>query len=86
MFGVLPWGAGSHPSIRSLPPLVRYPCDECDYVATQSRIMKSHKESKHEGVRYLCDKCDFVATHRASLKIHKESKHERVRYSCDKCE
>ena len=48
--------------------------------------MKSHKESKHEGVRYLCDKCDFVATHRASLKIHKESKHERVRYSCDKCE
>ena len=27
---------------------VRYPCDMCDYMATQKTSLKKHKEAKHE--------------------------------------
>ena len=28
---------------------VRFPCDQCDYVGTENRLLKQHKERKHEG-------------------------------------
>ena len=31
----------------------RFPCDQCDHVATLKSDLKRHKESKHEGIRYL---------------------------------
>ena len=35
----------------------QYPCDQCDYIATQSGHLKTHRESKyvillHEGLQY----------------------------------
>ena len=37
---------------------IRYPCDQCDYTATQASHLNRHKESKHEGKNYSCDQCD----------------------------
>ena len=65
---------------------VKYPCDQCDYVATNSSNQKRHKNAMHEGVRYPCDQCDYAATVANDLKRHKESKHEGVRYPCDQCD
>ena len=54
-------------------------CDQCDYVATTTKYLHDHKQSKHEGVRYRCDQCEHVATINEYLKKHKQSKHEGVR-------
>ena len=65
---------------------VRYPCDKCDYAATQKGKLKYHKEAKHQGVRYHCDLCEYSAKRPDILKEHKESKHEGIKYPCDQCE
>ena len=54
---------------------MRYPCDQCEYAATEIGSLKKHKESKHEGIRYPCDQCDYSATHISNLKKHKKRKH-----------
>ena len=65
--------------------VVKYKCEQCDYETKQSRYLRNHVESVHEGVRYPCNQCDYKATREDSLKQHKEYKHEGVRYSCDEC-
>ena len=30
---------------------MQFPCDLCDYVATQKGNLKTHKQMKHEGVK-----------------------------------
>ncbi|XP_023346866.1 uncharacterized protein LOC111715731 isoform X2 [Eurytemora carolleeae] len=45
-------------------------CFDCEYVATRAYHLKTHVESKHEGVRYPCWQCEFAATTAGSLKIH----------------
>ena len=65
---------------------IRYPCDQCEYSATQISNLKIHKKTKHGGIRYPCDQCDLVCASKQTLKRHKESKHEGIRYPCDQCE
>ena len=65
---------------------MRYPCDQCEYAATQLSALNTHKQSIHEGVRYICDLCDYAATTLSVLKRHKDIIHEGVRYPCDQCE
>jgi len=60
-------------------------CSDCEYVATRAYHLKTHVESKHEGVRYPCLQCEYAATTAGQLKIHVESKHEGVRYPCAQC-
>ena len=58
----------------------------CDsLLATQQSHLKTHKQSKHEGVIYSCDECDHRAMTQSNLKQHQESKHEGVIYSCNQC-
>ena len=64
---------------------IRYPCDQCEYIATLQSNLKIHKQSNHEGIRYPCDQCDYAATQLFALKKHKQSKHEGIRYPCDQC-
>ena len=64
----------------------RYPCDQCEYVATFVSNLKKHKKINHEGVRYPCDLSEYAATAISSLKHHKEAKHEGIKYPCDKYE
>ena len=40
---------------------VEYPCEKCDYIATQKSILKLHIRSIHEGLKYPCEKCDYTA-------------------------
>ena len=42
----------------------KYPCDLCDYQATDRGNLTRHKQSKHEGKKYPCDSCDYQATTR----------------------
>jgi len=78
---------------------VKYPCDQCEYVATRPGNLRQHKAAKHWGVRYPCDLCDHVSTqlgnlkqHKAvkhgliNLKTHKESIHQSIKYPCDQCD
>ena len=63
-----------------------YSCDQCEYTGAQLGHLKTHKESKHEGIRYPCDQCEYTSTQPSNLKRHKESIHKGTRYSCDQCE
>jgi len=65
---------------------MRYPCDQCEYIATSVSHTKSHKEAKHEGIRYPCELCEFTTTRPGDLKRHKESKHEGKRHPCFQCD
>ena len=60
---------------------VKYPCDKCDYRATEKGHLLTHIKSKHEGVKYPCDKCDYKATQKGNLLNHIKSKHEGVKIS-----
>ena len=51
---------------------VKYPCDQCDYKATQKGSLLSHIKSKHEGVKYPCDQGDDKATQKSNLLIHSQ--------------
>ena len=31
--------------------VLRHSCDDCNYKATQTTLLKEHKKSKHEGVK-----------------------------------
>ena len=64
---------------------IRYPCDQCEYSASQKGQLKSHKEAKHLGIRYPCDQCEYTTAYAVELRKHKEVKHEGIRYPCDQC-
>ena len=51
---------------------MRFPCSQCEYIATSASALKVHVENKHEGVRYPCSQCEYFATQAISLKIHVE--------------
>ena len=55
---------------------IKYPCDQCDFKATQKSNLLTHLKSKHEGVKYPCDQCDYKATTKGSFLIHFKSKHQ----------
>jgi len=48
--------------------------------------LKTHIQSKHEGVRHACNQCDYQAVYQSTLKIHIQSKHEGIKYSCNRCD
>ena len=57
---------------------ISYPCNQCEYVATEKFSLKRHKISKHDGVGYPCDLCDYAASRPSNLKKHKESSHSTI--------
>ena len=65
---------------------VKYPCNQCDYQATQQGNLLQHIQSKHEGVKYACNQCDKQFTLQSSLTTHIQSKHKGVKYTCNQCD
>ena len=65
---------------------VKYPCAECNYIATTSSHLKRHIAGQHEGLRYPCDQCSYSAAQVVNLKRHIESKHQGIRYPCGYCD
>lgn len=60
---------------------VIYECNYCDYKSNKSWSVRTHQESRHEGVRYECDLCDYKATDISNLR-----KHQRRIHKCNQCE
>lgn len=52
---------------------MRYPCPECEFVATRADTLKRQIERKQKGVGYPCSPSDYVATRSSYLKSHIES-------------
>ena len=46
---------------------VTYPCDLCDYTATNKNGVIMHKAVKHEKVKYLCDQCEFTTHYKGRV-------------------
>ena len=47
-----------------------YPCNNCNYTATNTNRLKKHAYAVHEGVRYPCLHCEYKATQKSSLSRH----------------
>ena len=58
--------------IRSKHEGIRYPCDQCDYKATDKGNLMKHIKSIHEGIRYPCGQCTHKAISKGYLKMHIE--------------
>jgi hypothetical protein len=63
----------------------KYPCDKCEYRSKYLHNLKTHKNSKHEGIRLECDQCEGQFSTKTNLLTHKHSKHEGRKYSCGEC-
>ena len=64
---------------------LRYYCDQCKYVATESNSLKRHTGSVHAAIIYLCEQCDYEANDVKTLRVTNESRHEGIKYPCDQC-
>ena len=53
----------------------QYSCDKCEYQATQSIHLKSHKQSKHEGIKYACEQCGKSYFDTSTLRRHQKNTH-----------
>ena len=65
---------------------IGFPCNQCEYVATQVSSLYAHQAFKHNGIRHPCDQCQYAATTSSNLKKHKLAKHTIIRLKCDQCD
>ena len=49
---------------------VKFPCNQCDYQATNQSNLKVHVKSIHEGVKYACEYCSIEFSFRRALRKH----------------
>ena len=61
----------------------KYPCEECDFQATQKINLTTHQQSVHMGKKYPCKECDYKATTKGSLTTHQQSVHIGKKYPKD---
>jgi KRAB domain-containing zinc finger protein len=66
--------------------LWQHTCKQCEYQTTWKRDLKTHQQSKHEGLKYSCKQCEYQAGDKSALRRHQQSKHEGIKYSCNQCE
>ena len=72
-----------HQSLKHVKSM-QFPCDNCDYKATQRSNLLRHVQAKHDGVKFPCDNCDYKATQSSNLLRHIKSKHETVKVHCER--
>ena len=72
--------------IKALHKGIKYPCDQCDFKATQKSNLLTHIKSIHECVKYPCEQCEHKAASKHNLLTHIISKHDQVRFPCDQCD
>ena len=61
-------------------------CDVCDYSATTSGDLKSHKLIHTGEIPYKCDICDYSTAQSGDLKAHKLIHSGKKHYKCDTCD
>ena len=52
-----------------------FPCERCDFKATEKGNFLRHIKSIHEGVKFSCEQCDYKATQKSHLLRHFKLKH-----------
>ena len=52
-----------------------YTCDQCDFKATQSGLVKEHIDTVHKGNQYSCNQCDYKASQKDHLTRHNQLQH-----------
>ena len=57
---------------------VKFPCEQCDYKATEKGELLRHMKSIHEGVKFTCEQCDYKATGNGYLLTHIKSIKESI--------
>ena len=62
---------------------IRYPCDECEHVATRSTHLKAHKNNKHRRKKHFCDQCDYEANWPSQVENHKKIIHNGKNKFCE---
>ena len=66
---------------------IRYPCNLCDYKATQKAKIKVHKDSVHGlGRRFQCEHCHKTFSLEQSLKRHMIEVHAKKQFKCSFCD
>ena len=40
---------------------IMYPCNQCEYTATQADNLKKHEHNNHENGKHSCKQCDYQA-------------------------
>ena len=49
---------------------IKYPCDQCEYVATRHYNLKQLKQFKHEIIRYPYYQCEYFVVAVGRLNMH----------------
>ena len=52
-----------------------YPCEECDYTATNNGVLYRHKRSDHKNQVFTCEQCNYTTNRDDSLLRHNRTKH-----------
>ena len=48
---------------------IKYPCQQCDYQATDPSALRKHTKGKHEGTKYPCQQYDYKGTFPSTLML-----------------
>ena len=59
----------------AVPKDIHFKCDQCDYSASTSTVLKSHISMKHKSSVQHCEKCSYEATTDTELNEHYLSSH-----------
>ena len=66
-------------------PLEPYFCNQCNFNAVSSKMLKSHNLYKHQEREALCDQCDKRFFTNEHLQNHINAVHEITTHSCSSC-
>jgi len=64
---------------------IKFPCYQCDYVASCEKNLQMHIESKHDNIRYSCEQCQVTYVSKKYLRIHIDSVHKGIKHPCTTC-
>ena len=61
--------------VQSVHKKIKYPCGECEFQASQKKVLDNHIKSIHKQAKYPCNVCDFQASQKPALYSHIQSTH-----------
>ena len=74
--------------VKSVHKGVTFPCEDCEYKATQKSNLQTHIKSTHKGVMLSCPDCDYYATTKSNLQKHNKLVHKHkgeILFPCPEC-
>ena len=60
---------------NSINRITKFPCHQCEYIASHNRYLLRHIKSVHEGVRFPCQQCDYKYTRKGYILRHIKTIH-----------